>query len=425
MDGLALLHRLGVALAIGLLVGAERHWRERGDADGQRTAGVRTFGITGLTGGVIGALALALPGGQGVAAALLVGLGLLGHSAAMVLFKLREAAAEGEFSVTSVVAAQATFLLGALAVLGDVQAAGAAAVAVTALLAAREQLHGFVARLSWMELRSAVLLLAMTLVVLPLVPDRPLAALGGLNPSRVWLMAVTLAGIGYLGYIAMRLFGASAGQLLAGLAAGLVSSTAAAVANGRAALERPAQSGILAAGALVAGAVSYLRTAAIAWVGAPGVGGMLVPALVAGAVAQGLVALALLLRGGAAPAGEQPTAENPFELASVLRLALLLAVVALVAEFAAATLGGAAVLLVAAFSGLADVDAVTLTMPALVPNRMSAALAATAIAVAVASNTLAKCAYAAGFGSGGYATRYAVGALAGLAATGGVLLSLW
>jgi uncharacterized membrane protein (DUF4010 family) len=425
MDGPALLHRLGVALAIGLLIGAERHWRDRAEEAGQRTAGVRTFGITGLTGGIIGALASALPGGQGVAAALLVGLGLLGQSAAMVLFKLREAAAEGDFSVTSVVAAQATFLLGALAVLGDVQAAGAAAVAVTALLAARESLHGFLARLSWVELRSAVLLLAMTLVVLPLVPDRPLAALGGLNPARVWLMAVMLAGIGFLGYVAMRVFGAGAGQVLAGLAAGLVSSTAAAVANARAAIGRPAQAGVLAAGALAAGSVSYLRTAAIAWVGAPGVGGLLGPALLAGAAAQALAALVLLRHGGAAAAGARPEAENPFELASVLRLALLLAVVGLVAEFAAARLGGAAVLLVAAVSGLADVDAVTLTMPGLVPDRLSALLAATAIAVAVASNTLAKCAYAAALGTAGYAARYAAGALAGLAATGGVLLVLW
>ncbi|MBX9701299.1 MAG: MgtC/SapB family protein, partial [Acetobacteraceae bacterium] len=256
MEDIAALHRLGVALAIGLLVGAERHWRLRGEDAGKRTAGVRTFGLSGLSGGLAAMLAAALPGGGGAASGILLGLCFLGHGVAILLYDLREAEAEGRFSVTTAIAAQATFLLGALAVLGDPRIAGAAAVAMTALLAARESLHGFVARLRWEELRSAVVLLAMTLVALPLVPDRPIAVLGGLNPARVWLLAVVLAGVGFAGYVAMRLVGAGAGQAVAGAAGGLVSSTAVTVANARSAALRPAEESALAAGALISGGVS-------------------------------------------------------------------------------------------------------------------------------------------------------------------------
>jgi uncharacterized membrane protein (DUF4010 family) len=425
--GLELLHRLGVALAIGLLVGAERHWRERDEPSGKRTAGVRTFGLTGLVGGIAAAVADALPGPGDAGAALLLGAAFLGHAGAMVLFKLREAAAEGRFSVTTVVAAEATFLLGALAVLGDMRVAGGAAVAMAALLAARESLHRFLARLSWAELRSALLLLAMTLVALPLVPDAPIPGLPGLNPARVWRLAVILAAVSFAGYVAIRLFGAGAGHALAGAAAGLVSSTAATSANARASAAGGDDVPLLAAGALVAGAVSFLRTAALAWIGSPVVGELLVPALLAGALAQGAVAAAMLLRraaGGGPGAGPPGGIGNPFELGAVLKLAALLAAVGLVAELASARFGGAGAMAVAALTGLADVDAITLTVPALVPDRLAAPVAAATVAVAVASNGLAKCAYALALGGGGFGWRFVGGTLLGLLLAG-VTLALW
>lgn len=421
----AALYRLGVALAIGLLVGAERHWRTREEEAGKRTAGVRTFGLTGLLGGLAGMLAgAAAPGGAGGGGALLLGLCFLGHAAVVALYHWRETQAEGRFSVTTVVAAQVTFLLGALAVLGEPAVAGAAAVAMTALLAARESLHAFLARLAWVELRSAVLLLAMTLVALPLVPDRPVAWLGGLNPARIWLMAVILAAVSFLGYAAIRLFGAGAGQAAAGAAGGLVSSTAVTVANARAAVARPAEAGVLAAGALVAGAVSCLRTVALAWTGVAEVASLLTPALLAAAAVQGLAVLALLRP--PAPPGRTAGAEalgNPFELRAVLQLALLLAAVGLLARLAAERFGGAGAMTVAALTGLADVDAVTLTVPALVPGQLSPAMGALTVAVAIGANGLAKAAYALALGTPGFARRFAGGTLAGLAA-GGLVLAL-
>ncbi len=418
----AALHRLGIALAIGLLVGAERHWRMRDEEAGRRTAGVRTFGLTGLLGGLAGMLAASAQLGGG-GSALLLGLCFLGHAAVVALYDWRETQAEHRFSVTTVVAAQATFLLGALAVLGEPAVAGAAAVAMTALLAARESLHAFLARISWAELRSAVLLLAMTLVALPLVPDRPVALLGGLNPAQVWLMAVILAAVSFLGYGAIRLFGSGAGQAAAGAAAGLVSSTAATLANARASRDRPEEAGALAAGALVAGAVSALRTAVLAWAGARAVGEILGPALLAAMAVQGLAVLALLRPDHGRVPAEARAIGNPFELRAVIQLALLLATVGLLSEHAAAQFGGTGAMVVAALTGLADVDAVTLTVALLVPDSFTPMLGAMTIAVAVGANSVAKSAYAVALGTPGFAWRFALGTLAGLAA-GGLVLAL-
>ena len=415
MDAEELIRRLAAALAIGLLVGTERHWRERQEAAGRRTAGVRTFALTGLLGGVMAVLALALgqPGG-----ALLLGFGLAALLAAQLPFALREADAENKVSATGLVAALGTYSLGAMAVLADIAVAGAAAVAMTAILAARESLHELMTRITWAELRSALVLLSMTLLVMPLVPDEPIGLLGGLNPSKIWGLAVLLAAISYLGYLAVRLMGPERGLVLSGAAGGLVSSTAVAISNARAAAEGGAALA-LAAGALIAGAVSCLRTVAIVFFIASDVAWLLVLPLGVAALGMTLAGLALARRANAAGPPAAPP-ENPFELAAVLKIALLLAAVALASRLAAEKLGSAAVLAVAALTGLADVDAVALSVPLLAPATLSLQTAAQAVLAAVGVNICAKAAYALVLGGGRFGTVYA--ALSVAAGTAGAAI---
>jgi uncharacterized membrane protein (DUF4010 family) len=193
--------RLGFALAIGLIVGIERGWRERDAPAGSRTAGIRTYGLSGLLGGVFAALA------QVVGAPLLLAVGFLGFAAVFAWFKVREEQADESFSVTGVVAALVVFGLGALAVAGDSKAAAAAGVATAGLLALRDPLHGFLERLTWRELRSALLLAAMTVIVLPTLPNTTIDPWGGVNPRKIWFFTVLTAGISYAGYVAVKVAG--------------------------------------------------------------------------------------------------------------------------------------------------------------------------------------------------------------------------
>lgn len=422
MDLHDLFYRLAVSLAVGLLVGIERHWRERDAPAGSRTAGVRTHALFGFFGGITAAMAQALAPQNEPVAAIVVVSALAVLSAALITFKRREAEADDNFSVTGVVVGQVTFVLGALAVLGEPSFAGAAAVVMTALLASREVLHTLLRRMRWSELRSAIVLAAMTFVALPLIPDEPLPQLMGLNPARVWLLAIILAGVSFLGYVAEQLFGTRHGRLVAGATGGLVSSTAVALANAR--LARAGEPALpLAAGALAAGAVSFLRTAVIVTAAAPQLGRLLVPGLGLAAATLAFGAWLLARRDEATGPSAVPEGGSPFELVEVLKLAALLAIVRVVGDLAGEHLGAVGVYAVAAVSGLADVDAVSLAVSSLVPDRLTLDAGAAAIAIATGSNTVAKCIYAATLGGTAYAARFSLVSLVGLAALAAGLLA--
>ncbi|MBX9751554.1 MAG: DUF4010 domain-containing protein [Roseococcus sp.] len=416
MDAEPLIGRLAVATAVGLLVGLERHWRERDEPSGHRVAGLRTFGLTGLLGGV----AAVLGEGRGdLAGALLIGVTMIAFVLLIGPFLQRAALDEGSHSATTAVAALTTLGLGALAGAGLPAVAGAGAVCLAVLLAGRERLHGLMGQLTWPELRSVILLCCMTLLVLPLLPQGPMAELGGLDPARIWKLAIILAAVSFLGYVATRLLGPGAGLLLAGAAGGLVSSTAVTLSHASAARSGGA-AGHLAAGALVAGAVSCVRTAVLLLVLAPELGLSLLPALLAAALGLMLVVLLPLAgEGAAAPIGQQ---KNPFEFFAVIRMAALLGGIGLAARLAVEGLGEGALLAVSAISGLADVDAVTLSVAGLVPDTIPLALGGHAVAVAVAANIIAKAGYALVLGGGAFSRRYLAGSAAGLMAGG---VALW
>src|SRR5262249_33127063 len=262
MDVDELISRLAVALGIGLLIGLERGWRRRGATPGSRAAGIRTFALSGPLGGGSAALAQALPEQEsagapspaivlGLAFAAFSGVAFGAYSAAIAVFARDENQAAGNFSATTAIAGMLTFALGAYALIGDMRIAAGAAVAATALLAAREELHGWVEQITWPELRSAGGVVGLSLLCPPLLPDTPLGPFGGVNLREVWLIAIVLASVSFLGYAAVKYFGARRGLLLAAAAGGVASSTAVTIANARRAVAREGSPRLLAAGVAI------------------------------------------------------------------------------------------------------------------------------------------------------------------------------
>jgi uncharacterized membrane protein (DUF4010 family) len=232
MDLENLLSRAGLAFGIGLLIGLERGWRTREAAPGSRTAGIRTFTITGLLGGIVGAIAS--PAGEPLSAggAAVLSVGFATYAAVIAFFCYVENRADAIFSATTPIAAMLTFALGAYAMIGNMWVAAAGGVAATTVLAAREELHDWVGTITWPELRSGLVLLAMTFIALPIVPSDPVGPFGGVNPHEVWLIAIVLASVSFLGYAAVKYYG-QRGVLPAAALGGLVSSTAVTIANAR------------------------------------------------------------------------------------------------------------------------------------------------------------------------------------------------
>lgn len=385
----ALIPRLGLAFAIGLLVGLERGWRERDAPDGNRTAGIRTYGISGLLGGVVAALALAFD-----APAILIG-GFLTFTAVFTLYKLREDIHDDSFSVTGTVAGLAVFALGALAVAGDQRAAAAGGTALAAILASRDLLHSLVRRISWIELRSALVLAVMTAIILPLLPARAIDPWGGFNPHQVWLFTVLTAAISYLGYVAVRMFGTTRGVLVGGLAGAVVSSTAVTVA-----LARTAAGGAnpwpLAGAATLAAGVSVLRVTGIVVIVAPAVLGVTALAILAAVAGFAACGALFLMRARLEGDGAQ-ILRNPFDLPAVMIFAVFFGVVSTIS--AALAMGNTSgMVTTSAISGIFDVDVAVLSALRLLGEAAHLEAVGHAVLLALTTNALGRLVVAAATG---------------------------
>lgn len=410
--------RVGLALAIGLLVGVERGWRTREEEAGERTAGLRTFALIGLSGGIWGLLAREL-------GPVVLGAGFLALAGALTLFRWRETERDGTLGATTLVASFLTFGLGAYAVLGDMTVAAAAGVGTMGLLAAKEWLHAGLKVLTWPEIRSAIILLSMTFVVLPLLPDHGLGPYEAFNPRRLWLMTIVIACVSFAGYVAVRIAGSQFGPLITGIAGGLVSSTAATLDAARRSREAPAASRMLLVGALAASAVMFVRVAVVVALFGPA---LLVPVSGPLAAATAVTIAAALLIGFGLPAakgeaGSMIAYENPFELKAVLGFGLLLALILFLSKVLTELLGGQGSLALAAFAGLADVDAITLSMTEVAGRSISVGVAALSILIAGASNSLAKSALAIVAGDRRFGLAYLAVSLTAILAGGLIALA--
>lgn len=378
----SLVARFGLALAIGLLVGLERGWRERDAPDKSRTAGIRTYGISGLLGGVIASLA------EATGATLLLAAGFLGFAVVFAWYKAREASHDEDFSVTGVIAGLGVFALGALAVAGDTRAAAAGGALLAAVLASREILHGLLRRLTWIELRSALTLAVMTAVILPVLPDRTVDPWGGLNPREIWFFTVLTAALSFLGYAATRILGQTRGLLLSALAGAAVSSTAVTVA-----LARTARGGgsplPLAGAAALAAMVSILRTCIIVLLIGPAAFAAVAPVALAAAACFAAFGVLFLLRADPQAATDAP-ARNPFELVPLLLFAFLFGAVSTVSAALAGTVGSDGLLATSALSGAFDVDVATLSALRLIGPVITSDMAGKAVLAALAANTVGR-----------------------------------
>lgn len=415
MDQNETLSRLAVSLAIGLLVGLERGWRTREEEDHQRTAGFRTFALSGLLGGVTGAVSLQADGQ-------LVGLVFVIYGAAFAAFHWLEARAEQNMSVTSVVAGMLTFLLGTMAVTGELLVAIACAVAMTVLLALRDQLHRWVASLTWPEIRAVLILLAMSFLLLPVLPNQTVDPWNSINPYEIWLLAILIAAISFSGYVAVRMFGDRLGVVMTAVAGGLASSTATTLAFARLAREHPTSSRLLSAGILIAGTIMTIRVGFVA----VALNSALLPhlALPLASVAV-ILALgsALLLFQNTEQENPQLRIDNPLVVGTAVKLAAFIAGIMLMAGVLREAFGSIGALIVAALSGIADVDAATISLARLGGRDVDATTAALGILIAVAVNTISKSVLA-GW-TGGRKVGIIVGSISALALFSGLIVALW
>jgi uncharacterized membrane protein (DUF4010 family) len=408
---------VGIAVAAGGLIGVEREQAQREVSDAKRDfGGIRTFPLIALLGAVGALLRPAL--GPWLLAGFLLGVaGLLAISHAR--------AQDEDPGVSSEVAALVTFGAGAIAgsvdLLDDVsrfQLVAAIAGVTMALLALKRVLHGFVAKLSSDDLFATAKFALVALVLLPILPDRTYGPLDVINPAKIGLMIVLIAGVSFAGYAASRVFGGSRGMLLTGLVGGLVSSTAVTMTFAGRTKEEPRVGGVAAVAIVAASSTMFARIVLVVGiVDRSLVSSVAAPLLVMAVLGFAAAAIAYRRDAGRGGGKEVPL-RNPFELTKAVQFGLLYGVVLLVAKAAQVYLGSGGVLASAVLAGLTDVDAITLSLADLHKQGLDSDTAALGIGLAAVTNTTVKAGIAATLGGVRLGAR--VGALLGIAVLGGL-----
>jgi uncharacterized membrane protein (DUF4010 family) len=408
---------LAVAALAGMAVGIEREWSGHSTGPAARFAGVRTFLLLGVLGGLAGWLT---KGGL-VAPGLVLVAGGTGLTVAAYVMAARRGgeAVDG----TTEMAALVVMALGLVAGLGFPLVTSAMASVMVLALAEKSRIHDAVRRLGERELTAALQFAVLALVILPLLPAGPYGPYGSIRPRALWTVVLLFSALNFAGYLASRALGPHRGYSLSGLLGGLISSTAVTLQFSRRSREIPTAGRALASGVVGACTVLVLRVTVIAAVLNATVARALIPylspVLASGAVVFGLA----YLRQEKARAAEAPEeARNPLGLWSALKMALAFQAVLVAVPFVQQWLGAPGVLASAAALGLTDVDALTYAMARLGEAPEMGALGARGIAVGILSNTVLKLAVALLVGRGDF-RRVAGPGLAVLGAASG--LGLW
>jgi len=386
----SLWHLLAATL-IGFAVGLERE-RAKVERQGSTIGGVRTFTLLGLLGGVS-----ALGQNQWLP---VVGLAAVAGLAVYTLKNSRDA--------TSQVAALVVYVLGVLCGLGTVLPALFAGALLLGFLAFHDELHAFAGGIKRGEVEAAVLLALLLGVVYPLLPDANYGPYGVWNPREIWQVVLLVAGVNFVGYLALRLLG-SKGLWAAALLGGLVSSTAVTLSMVTQSRANPSRNPLWASGVVLASQMMLGRI--LVWSAtAPALLQLLwLPVLVW--LLWGLLVAAWLARRDR-EAPESVPVQNPLQLQGALLFAGVYALVKLLTKVGLEVFGNAGVYVVSAFSGVADVDAISLSLARLTANeQLMLSVASIAIVVAALSNTVFKTALS--FGARGLGTHVALGLLPG------------
>jgi uncharacterized membrane protein (DUF4010 family) len=377
-----------VALGGGLLIGLDRE-RRKGEGPERQPAGIRTFTLAALAG--------ALAQGLGEPALVALGALVVVLLSAVAYFKSRS----HDPGLTTELALFVTYLVGVLSMAAPALGAGAAAL-VAALLAARGRLHRFATEvISEAELHDALLLAALALVVVPLIPQRPLDWLGGLQPRSLALIALLILLVQAVGHIALRALGARAGLLIAGFFSGFVSSTATIASMGARRRADPAVASDCASGAILSTAATWVQALVMLLPLAPQAARVLLPAAAAGVGMAAATALLRERRGAAAGAtAHRDPAARVLRVREAAAVALLLTLVALVVSWAQRQFGDRGLLVGIALAGLADAQSGIATLGALArAGTIAIDMAALGVLVGITSNSVVRTAVA--FAAGG------------------------
>ncbi|RJX71934.1 MgtC/SapB family protein [Vibrio sinensis] len=402
-----------VALLLGAIVGTQRGWVMRHNADGSRVAGIRTFSLVGLLGGLVGVLAKHY-------SPLLIGFALIALVVlACIAFVIQQKQSE-DISITGVVSLIVTYVLGCLAVTGEAVLAASAAVITALVLDNKKELHHALQKLQEYELDAALRLLLISIVLLPLLPNQAYGPWQALNPYEIWWMVVLIASISFVGYFAIKIGGAKRGILFTSVFAGLSSSTALTLQFSHLSREHPSMSPLLASGILLSCGTMFPRLLIVLSVLNSNLVLLLWPIVLIMMLVLYIPAWWIWRQSHVEFVDKPNKQNNPLALKSALFFGGILALIMLASHALSDWFGSTGILLLSALSGITDVDAISLALGRQSTQGLSVTTAALGIFIAASMNTIVKMGMVLSIGD--KQLSYKVGpVMLGCVAAGGIL----
>lgn len=393
-----------VSGCLGALIGLIRQWGEQmEDQQAHGFAGVRTHTLWALLGCLSAAASLEH-------APLAFPLVLLGVTAHLIAQRTSRQHNESLPGSTSLAAALLTVFCGALVLWGHTKSAVLVAAITMLMVGSKKYVHGWTRNITDADIRATLQFVAISGVVLPLVPDRDIGPYGGFNPYSTWLMVVLISGLGFAGYLAVRIIGARAGILLMGVLGGLASSTATTLAFSRRSREDPSLAEHYAVAVVAACTVMLLRVIVATTLINPAFSIRLIEPF-AWMALPGFVfgTWVWMRRRSKQSAAEAPSLQNPLSLRTAIKFAVLYSAIAFLVTVVSKNGWTQSLLPLAFVSGLTDMDAITLSIARDQGSQMDMIqLATNAVVLAGIANTILKAGLAISLGSPGLRSRIAI-----------------
>lgn len=389
MDSLFIQNSI-LSLVLGFLIGLQREMHTIYLHKAKDFGGARTFSMIAFFGYLSSWFSAFIPYFFLIAAGLS---GLLLIAAYIV-----NSLSASEKGATTEFTALVTFVIGAMLHFTVPLLAAFITMIVLFVLNLKEKIQEYEKTITKQDLSAAILFMLMTFVILPILPDRAIDPMGLINLYRIWIMVVLVAGISFFGYIAIRILGSTHGISAAGLFGGLVSSTAVAMSMARRVHENGFLAKNLAMGIALASSVMLLRAGIEIWVINPAlVQTFIIPIAIGTLAGYGYIAM-LYFTSKRENISQNIEFKNPFDLKEALVMGLVFSATLALISLSNRYIGDMGVYAVALVSGIADVDAIILSLSSLAKNGLNPSTAHHAILIAIVSNTFAKAALVLFFG---------------------------
>jgi len=378
---IAIIEQIGITLIIGFMIGLQREMREHSQ-DYIKFAGTRTFTLIALLGYLSTWMQTFIPFFLHVSL-ILFGTFIL----AAYIYKTVKTNSHG---ATTEIAAFVTFILGMMMYLSLVDYAVFIAIIMLFILEIKSTLVKVEQEITQNDIRSATLFLVMTFVVLPLLPDKMIDPFGVFNPHKTWLMVVLIAGISFIGYVAIKILGNKRGVYLTGIFGGLVSSTAVSITLSKLyALEKTYLKNFVG-GIAIASTIMNIRVLVLTAIFNHDLAKSLALPYISGTIV-GLLFVGYLYKNEKVYTVEHiAVINNPLELSQALKLGLIFGLIFGSISFFQSKFGDLGVYLISFLSGLTDVDAITLSLSQLATVKISGLIAMYGIMIATVVNSIVK-----------------------------------